>query len=275
MSNMAAYQLFQMKDTVENQPYLFKSRSFILDHSGRIHVSRYEMTFESQTYPDISVSGVYELLKHKPRQCLKKRAVSQSDVIVIKKKDDINSYFVDDVGLIQIPDFFSEYTSGSGTTLTADTTGYNIRGMPGKWFVVDTICIEHSMFFLMENEKHGRRANLVILDQSGEIVMDDNQNDFDDEALRRIHLYLHPEESKPAPVVHRKPALELYQRYYENGEYVRSASPENGAEQNYNMIDGTNNNRDPNQRPSVRERLKKKLALVHGGQKVSQERVKL
>ena len=274
MSNMAVYQLFQMKDTAENQPYLFQTREFILSHSGRIHVSRYEMSYEGQTYQETSVSGVYELLKQKPRQCLKNRAVSKSDVIVIKQNEDINSYFVDDIGLIQIPDFFIESVSGSGSMLTADTTGYTIRGMPGKWFVVDTIMIEQSMFFLMENEKHGRRANMVILDQSGGIVMDDNQNDFDNEALQRIHLYLHPEEAKPACTIHKKPAMELYQRYYENGEYVRSASSENGAEQNYNMIDGTNNNRDPQKRPSVRKRLKEKLALIHGGQEVPQERVK-
>ena len=37
-----------------------------------------------------------------------------------------------------------------------------------------------------------------------------------------------------------KPKLETYQKYYENGEYLRSA--ELTEEQNYNMIDGRINN---------------------------------
>lgn len=67
-----------------------------------------------------------------------------------------------------------------------------------------------------------------------------------------------------------KPKLETWQKYLENGEYLRSS--EIADEQNYNMIDGVSNNRSsgkskdlaagPDERISVLERLKEKQAIV-------------
>ena len=67
-----------------------------------------------------------------------------------------------------------------------------------------------------------------------------------------------------------KPKLENWQKYLENGEYLRSS--EMADEQNYNMIDGVSNNRSsakskklvagPDGRISVLKRLKEKQAVV-------------
>lgn len=56
----------------------------------------------------------------------------------------------------------------------------------------------------------------------------------------------------------KKPKLEVWQQYFENGEYLRVA--EITEEQNYNMIDGTLNNRAP--RRSVIKRLQEKQTEV-------------
>lgn len=56
----------------------------------------------------------------------------------------------------------------------------------------------------------------------------------------------------------KKPKLEVWQQYFENGEYLRAA--EITEEQNYNMIDGTLNNRAP--RRSVIKRLQEKQTEV-------------
>lgn len=70
-----------------------------------------------------------------------------------------------------------------------------------------------------------------------------------------------------------KPTLENWQKYYENGEYLRSA--EMTEEQNYNMIDGRMNNmsakshKEPKQRTSVLAKLhqkQKEIALRSGKQ---------
>lgn len=65
-------------------------------------------------------------------------------------------------------------------------------------------------------------------------------------------------------------------------QYVRHASHEAGSEENYNHIDGVNNNRkpqrpvwvDPKKRPSVRKRLQEKLNQVHGSKEKQRTREK-
>ena len=64
-------------------------------------------------------------------------------------------------------------------------------------------------------------------------------------------------ESTIAP--NKKPKLEIWQQYFENGEYLRAA--EISEEQNYNMIDGTANNRAP--KKSVLERLQEKQSVLN------------
>lgn len=82
---------------------------------------------------------------------------------------------------------------------------------------------------------------------------------LDEDARKKILDYLHPPLiEKP---VNQKPSLhqmEHYQKFYENGEYVRAV--ESTTEQNYNMIDGCANNlpkpRIINGRESVLDKLR-------------------
>ena len=126
----------------------------------------------------------------------------------------------------------------------------------------------------MESTIFGRDVPNVILDSHGDIVVDDCMNDFDDNAIRQIRLFMHLEPPKLVEHTHKKPEMELYQRYYENGEYVRAASTEYQDEANYNMVDGMNNNSDPHKRPSIRKRLAEKLALIHSSGSQTRERIK-
>lgn len=272
MSNMAVYQLFQMKDTAENQPYLFKAFSYITEHGGSIHESRYQMVYEGQLLHDMSICAVRHILDRKPRNSSYRRALSISDVIVIRRADDTDCFFIDPVGMVAIPGFFT--MKSSGTCITEQTKDHVIIGKPGTWNVIDSIIIEQSMFFLLESTKFGRDVPNVILDSHGDIVVDDCMNDFDDDALRQIRLFMHPEPPKPIVHTHKKPEMEPYQRYYENGEYVRAASTEYQDEANYNMVDDMNNNSDPRKRPSVRKRLAEKLALIHSSGSQTRERIK-
>lgn len=81
----------------------------------------------------------------------------------------------------------------------------------------------------------------MILDAEGKIVAEDNRNGFDENAKQQIREYLHP--PKPVQKPEEKPPLENWQKYMENGEYLRSS--EISEEQNYNMIDGRRNNMPP------------------------------
>lgn len=101
----------------------------------------------------------------------------------------------------------------------------------------------------------------IIIDADGKFVTDDCPQGFDEKVIQQIREYLHPPEKQQQ--IPEKPPMENYQKYFENGEYLRSA--ETDEEQNYNMIDGRVNNQkkkpkisDPKKRPSVLKRLYQK-----------------
>mgnify|MGYP000632883417 CR=1 FL=1 len=90
-------------------------------------------------------------------------------------------------------------------------------------------------------------------------MAEDNRNGFDENAKQQIREYLHP--PKPVQKPEEKPPLENWQKYMENGEYLRSS--EISEEQNYNMIDGRRNNMPPKKtRTSVLVKLHQKQAEI-------------
>lgn len=112
----------------------------------------------------------------------------------------------------------------------------------------------------------------VVVDGAGKLAVDHVRNGFDQEVKAKLEEYLHPsqgEEDSPD-----KPRLDNWQKYMENGEYLRSA--EISEEQNYNMIDGRKNNgykalpdannipkkKKPKGRQSVLAKLHKKQAEI-------------
>ena len=124
------------------------------------------------------------------------------------------------------------------------------------------------MFFLMEKQDTSDRGSAIVTSKDGDIICDNCQNGLDASVIDQIKSFLHPVQPAIAvehPKPHGRPKLENYQKYLENGEYLRSSSPENTEEQNYNMIDGVGNNKKTRKRVSVRKRLREKQQLLHGG----------
>ena len=117
------------------------------------------------------------------------------------------------------------------------------------------------------------KAPNVIVDASGKLVSTEIRKGLDEDARKKILDYLHPPlMEKP---MNQKPSLhqmEHYQKFYENGEYVRAV--ESTTEQNYNMIDGCANNlpkpRIINGRESVLDKLRIRQ-MAREKQKSSQE----
>lgn len=111
-----------------------------------------------------------------------------------------------------------------------------------------------------------------MVDGAGKLAVDNVRNGFDQEVKEKLEDYLHPEQTKEDRSD--KPRLDNWQKYMENGEYLRSA--EISEEQNYNMIDGRKNNgykapsatngmppkKKPKGRQSVLAKLHKKQAEI-------------
>ena len=105
----------------------------------------------------------------------------------------------------------------------------------------------------------------MVLDEDGKLIVDNVRNGFDETVINQIKEYLNPSLPPLEPEKQNKPHLETWQKFYENGEYLRSA--ELTEEQNYNMIDGRMNNflskpRKIGERISVLDRLHQKQAEI-------------
>ena len=263
-------QLYQMKDGEALREYIFQPFAVLASKRYFPNEVDYDMAYDDLLRPNEDVRAVRERLSmlQRKRGCF--RQINTSDVIVLRRETGTICCFVDGDGFVMLEGFFGAPTSGN--PLTLETEHYAIPGKKGLWRVVDGITYENVLFFLLEHEEHGREIPCVILDSKGEVVSDKITKDFDETAEEQMRLFLHPELPKQS-VEHERPPKELWQKFYENGEYVRHASHEVGSEENNNHIDGVNNNRipqrstwvDPKKRPSVRKRLQEKLSQVHGG----------
>lgn len=217
------------------------------------------------------------------------------------------SYYVEKNGFTVIENFISEGSGSSGTAVSIDTTNFKIEGKAGNWLAFDSIRLEGQEFFLMEHETYGKEAAWVVVDGAGKLAVDNVRNGFDKEVREKLEEYLRPsqpeaegsyreetrqqpglEPSEPEmpqiyqeePDPHQKESKadtlkpDNWQKYMENGEYLRSA--EISGEQNYNLIDGRKNNgykaasvadsmppkKKPQGRPSVLAKLHKKQAEI-------------
>ena len=203
----------------------------------------------------------------------KGHAVSTSDVLILNDEGVMTTYYVNKDTFIEIPDFMKVTSSESGG-LTKDTVGYEIEGKDGTWEVIDYLLVEGKNYFLMEHEQYGKDVAYVVLDQNGNVLVDGTYNGFDDVVKQKILDSLHPPVQEQTEGY--KPKLDNWQKYMENGEYLRSA--EITEEANYNMIDGLKNNAAPKdkknrQKESVLAKLNEKKEEVarRTGQKAMQQ----
>ena len=166
--------------------------------------------------------------------------------------------------------------------MSFDTTDFHIEGKEGRWLAFDSIIIDGKEFFLMEHEKYGKEVAWAVVDEDGKLIVDSVYQGFDQTVLQQIKDYLNPPLFKKEPVKQKTTigqtvipseanvpsvsnqehtALENWQKYMVNGEYLRTI--ESGEEQNYSFIDGNKNNcKKKNGRESVLKKLHRKQAEI-------------
>ena len=256
--NINQFAIYQLKAIPENHKIKFRPYAVVQALDVQIRSSSYNQVYLGTTFLEDSPNLIYErFLKNPPRK-FSGHKISVSDVIVHNKNGVTTAYYIDKESLVVIAGFIRFASSSS--LITMDTKDYPIEGYKGSWVATDEIIVDGKQFFMMENEQYGRNVAAVIMDAEGKLVTDDCTNGFDEKALQQIQEYLHPPKNEHL----KKQEMENYQKYYENGEYLRSA--EISEEQNYNMIDGRINNKkkrkisDPKNRPSVLKRLNEKRA---------------
>ena len=160
-----------------------------------------------------------ELEKKQPHN-YKGHAISTSDVMILNDNGITTVYYVNKDAFIEISDFMKVASSENGG-LTKDTVGYEIEGKDGSWEVIDYLLVEGKNYFLMEHEQYGKDVAYVVLNQDGKVIVDSTYNGFDDAVKQKIFDSLHPPVQEQTE--NSKPKLDNWQKYLENGEYLRSA----------------------------------------------------
>ncbi len=252
----------QMKQTPETRQMRFRSYQTLREKGIRIRQEDYEQIYAGNLYPQDTPEGIRERLDRQPPRSFAGHSISVSDVLVFNRAGTVISYYVEKNGFTVIEDFIKKESSSSGSAVTIDTVNFRIKGKAGSWLAFDSIRLEGKEFFLMEHETYGKEAAWVVVDGAGKLALDNVRNGFDQEVKKKLEEYLHPtqteeerqeeirqqpdpvESGKPQPHMEEdrtdKPRLDNWQKYMENGEYLRSA--EISGEQDYNMIDGRKNN---------------------------------
>lgn len=303
MTGENQFVVYQMKQTPETRQIRFRSYKTLLEKGIRLREEDYEQVYTGTLYPQDTPESVRERLDGQPPRSFAGHSVSVSDVLVFNRSGTIISYYVEKNGFTVIENFIKNESSSSGAAVSIDTINFQIEGKAGSWLAFDSIRLEGQEFFLMEHETYGKDAAWVVVDGAGRLAVDNVRNGFDQEVKKKLEEYLHssqPEEDRQEKIQQRaeperqvkpqtyqekplpqqeedspdKPRLDNWQKYMENGEYLRSA--EICEEQNYNMIDGRKNNgykapsatnsvppeKKPKGRQSVLAKLHKKQAEI-------------
>ena len=187
-----------------------------------------------------------------------KESCEVSDVLVLNQNGEIHCYYVNE----DYPQLLSGFIrlNPSGTLVTLDTENYRISGKPGNWMATDDIIIDGKQFYLMEHQVYRDRAQGVILDAYGKMVVEECKK-FDEKTKQKIHDYIQQQVTlNPVEQLKQdgKIRLEHYQKFYQNGTYERSR--ESGTEANYDMVDGLVNNQKRNQEKTFDARSNKQTS---------------
>ena len=267
------FAVYQLKRKPELRSLLFRTYEELAQEQIPVQVANYEQVYLGTMKPGETPKQIKKELEKKQPHNYKGHAVSTSDVLILNDEGVMTTYYVNKDTFIEIPDFMKVTSSESGG-LIKDTVGYEIEGKDGTWEVVDYLLVEGKNYFLMEHEQYGTNVAYVVLNQNGKVIVDSVYNGFDDMVKQQIRDYLHP--PVQAQTGNSKPKLDNWQKYMENGEYLRSA--EITEEANYNMIDGLKNNAAPKEkknRPkeSILAKLNEKKEEVarRSGQKAMQQ----
>ena len=264
---------YQLKTTPENRLIRFRCYKELQEKKIPVRHENYGQVYLGRMKNGDTPASIRKRLEEHPPRSIACHSLSVSDVLVLNSNGETTAYYVDKEGFIVIAGFLR--LGSSCALISYDTTDFHIEGKEGSWLAYDSIIIDGREFFLMEHTAYGAQAANVVLDGDGNLVVDNVFHGFDEAVKQQIREYLHPEKEELSEVKQEKPALENWQKAYENGEYLRSA--EITEEQNYNMIDGRMNNlplkpRKIGERISVLDRLHLKQAesARKGGKPVPQ-----
>ena len=230
------FAVYQLKTDAETRKLCFRTYQNLLDEKIAVRIENYDQVYLSSALPGDSAEKIWKRLQDKPPRKFKgHHSISVSDVLVYNKEGVITSYYIDKDRLVVLSGFIR--LNSSSALISMETDDFKVEGTKGNWIAADEIIVDGRQFYLLQNDVYKDEVPYVVVSEDGKIVTDESKG-FDETTIQKIRDFLRP--PKKSLPVSEKPQMEQWQKYYENGEYLRSA--EMTEEQNYNMIDGRMNN---------------------------------
>lgn len=269
------FALYQLKEIPENRQIRFRSYHTLQEKGIQVRCEAYEQKYMGKMQPEDTPEIIRKRFDEQKPRNFTGHSISVSDVLVLNNAGEVTAYYVEKAGFIVIAGFIRN--GSSGALISFDTTDFHIEGKEGSWLACDSIIMDGREFFLMEHSTYGTNAAWVVVDEAGKVVADNVLHGFDQTVKQQIRDYLNPASIVPDTEKPDGPKLENWQKFYENGEYLRGQSAEVMEEQNYSFIDGRLNNlpqkpRKIGGRISVLDRLHLKQAKIakRGGKTAQQ-----
>ncbi len=257
------FAVYQLRKGPKTRALCFRSYEELSKSGQKVCHENYEQVYIGRMRREDTPQSLKKQLEERKPKGFGGHSVSVSDVLALNHEGKTTAYYVEKDGFRELEGFLPSSFAKS-RPLSFGTTGFQIEGKAGSWLVLDTILFEGREFFLMEHETYGTKAAYVVLDEAGKVVVEDNQNGFDGPTRERIKEYLHPGRgTQGEPAEAPKETLQNWQKYLEDGEYLRSAGPSD--EDGYGPIDGCKDDAPPKKkrrRESVLARLRKKQAEI-------------
>ena len=239
---------------------LFLDDRIALMHK-QIQYKDYEQVYLARMQPEDGPGQIRRRFNKKLPRAFHGHSISVSDVLVLNKGGVVAAYYVEKEGFTVIAGFIRP--GSSAAPVSFGISGFHIEGKEGSWHALDSIIVDGREFFLMEHEAYGKDTEWVVVDEAGRLAVEGVYHGFDQSVQQQIKDYLNPLKPAKETVRHEitlpsgkasvpsgadaaeggdreKPPFENWQKYMENGEYVRSV--ESREEENHSLIDGNKNN---------------------------------
>ena len=276
------FSVYQLKNIPENRQMRFRPYSTLQEKGIQIQYKDYEQVYLARMQPEDGPGQIRRRFNKKLPRTFHGHSISVSDVLVLNKGGVVSTYYVEKEGFTAIAGFIRP--GSSAAPVSFGTSGFHIEGKEGSWHAFDSIIVDGREFFLMEHEAYGKDTEWLVVDEAGRLAAEGVYHGFDQSVQQQIKDYLNPPKPAKETVRHEitltsgkasvpsgadaaeggdreKPPLENWQKYMENGEYVRSV--ESGEEENHSFIDGNKNNgKKKHGRESVLKKLRQKQAEI-------------
>ena len=235
------FSVHQIKPEPQFRQLRNKSYQYVLENRIAVVACNYRQVFMATMPEEMTHYDIRRMLEEDPPSRFQGYILKVSDVIVVTRAGISMAYYVDTEALIPLRGFFQ--FNSSTALITVNTSGYIVEGRKGSWMATDDMVIDGKQYFLLASETQQRNPFCIVVDDQGHQVAKDTDNGFDPFTIKQIREYGKQPEvvTDPLHTPDGKLKLENWQKYHENGEYLRSV--ESGTEQNYSMIDGISNNK--------------------------------